>query len=99
MYLITTVACLQWSKARYNSAKVTGVGLKSNPYTIPDEQWVTEPSEVPNVAWSDMFVYMIAMPSAYTREEVKVSFKKLVSSTSGLLRWIALFVTELEGDA
>jgi len=60
------------SKARY-SAKVTAVGLKDDPYTIPDEQWVAEPSEVPNVAWSDMFVYMIATPSAYTREEIKVS--------------------------
>lgn len=60
------------SKARY-TAKVVGVGLKADPYAIPSEQWVAEPSEVPKVAWSDMFVYMIATPSPYTKEEIKVS--------------------------
>ena len=64
MNLTTTMACLR--------AKVTAAGLKDDPYTIPDEQWVAEPSEVPNVAWRDMFVYMIATPSAFTREEMKV---------------------------
>ena len=54
------------------STKVTAVGLKDNPYTIPDEQWAAVPSDVPNVAWSDMFA---CVPSAYTREEIKVSLK------------------------
>ena len=59
------------SKARYSS-KVLGVGLRSNPYAIPSESWVGEPDAVPAVAWSDMCLYMISTPSAYTREELKV---------------------------
>ena len=49
------------------STKVTAVGLKDSPYTIPDEQWAAVPSDIPNVAWSNMFA---CVPSAYTREEV-----------------------------
>ena len=62
------------AKARY-TAKVCGVGLKTDPYAIPSELWADEPEEVPDVAWSDMFMYMIATPSAYTREEMKVSLQ------------------------
>lgn len=62
------------ARQRYSS-KVTGVGLRMDPYAIQSELWVAEPTEVPSVAWSDMFIYMIATPSAYTREEMKVSMQ------------------------
>ena len=60
------------SKARYTS-KVVGAGLKSDPYAIPSESWVVEPDTIPDIAWSDMFMYMISTPSPYTREEIKAS--------------------------
>ena len=60
------------TKARY-STKICGVGLKTDPYANPNELWMVEPDQIPNVAWSDMFMYMITTPSAYTREEMKVS--------------------------
>lgn len=62
------------AKARY-CAKVCGVGLKTDPYAIASEFWVDDPEKIPDVAWSDMFMYMIATPSAYTKEEMKVSLQ------------------------
>lgn len=59
------------AKARY-TAKVKGAGLQKDPYAIPCNLWVAEPDTVPEVAWSDMFFYMIMTPSAHTREEIKV---------------------------
>ena len=58
------------AKARYTS-KVIGAGLRSDPYTFPKDSWVEEPDEIPNVSWSDLFVYMISTPSPYTQEELK----------------------------
>ena len=49
------------------------MGLNTDPYTIPNELYMAEPDRIPDVAWSDMFMYMIATPSAYTKEEMKVS--------------------------
>ena len=60
------------SKQRYTD-KVTGVGLRKDPYAIPSELWQAEPNHVPNVALNDMFVYVVATTSAYTKEEMKVS--------------------------
>ena len=59
------------AKARYG-AKLSGVVLNTDPYTLPTELWVTEPDQIPVVSCSDMFVYMIARPSEYTQEEIKV---------------------------
>ena len=50
--------------------KVTGVGLRKDPYAISSELWQ---AEVPNMAWSDMFVYMVATPNGISKEEMKVS--------------------------
>ena len=46
------------AKARY-CTKVCGVGLKLDPYVILDKLWMDESDRVPNVQWSDMFMYMI----------------------------------------
>ena len=64
------------SKARY-AEKVTGAGLKTDPYSIPEESWTEEPVAVPLVSWSDLFLYMVSTPSLYTKQEMKVSFLKL----------------------
>lgn len=59
------------SKARYTD-KVTGADLKIDPYVIPNESWTEEPVSVPQVSWSDMFLYMVSTPSPYTKQEMKV---------------------------
>ena len=61
------------AKARYKQ-KLAKVGLKDDPYAIPNDLWVEEPPSVPKIAWSDMFLYMISTPSVYTKEEMKVWF-------------------------
>ena len=33
-----------------------------------------DPENIPDISWSDMFIHMITTPSAYTKEEMKVSF-------------------------
>ncbi len=59
------------SKARY-AAKVTAMGLTSDPYVMPSESWVAQPNKAPDVSWSDMFLYLIQTTSAYTKEELQV---------------------------
>ena len=59
------------AKARYEQ-KVAKVGLKTDLYAMPSDLWVEEPPSVPNIAWSDLFLYMISTPSPYTKEEMKV---------------------------
>ena len=59
------------SQRRYES-KVISSGLNIDPYAIDDSQWTEAPAAVPAVQWSDMMIYMIATPSPYTREEIKV---------------------------
>ena len=68
------------SKQRYTD-KVIGVGLRKDPYAIPSELWLAEPDLVPDVKWSDMFVYMVATPSAYTKAEIKVCYEPLISGS------------------
>ena len=60
------------SQRRYES-KVISSGLRTDPYAIDDRHWTETPERVPDVQWSDMMLYMIATPSPYTREEIKVS--------------------------
>ena len=59
------------SKAHY-SAKVVALGLTVDPYTLPKESWIAQPDKVPDVSWSDIFLYLIQTPSAYTKEDIKV---------------------------
>ena len=64
------------SKARYTE-KVTGAGLKTDPYVILNKSWTEEPVSVPQVSWSDMFLYMILTPSPYAKQELKVCSKTI----------------------
>lgn len=61
------------AKARYES-KVLNSGITVDPYAIRDDFWVKEMdvANIPEVKWSDMFMYLICTPSPYTREEMKV---------------------------
>ena len=56
------------AKLRYEQ-KVAKVGLKTDPYVMPSDLWVEESPSVPNIAWSDMFLYMISTLSPYTTEK------------------------------
>ena len=58
------------AQIRYEE-KVVVRGLKIDPYAI--ESWTEAPEVIPDVHWSDMMLYMIATPSPYTCEAIKVS--------------------------
>ena len=58
------------SQARYE-AKTTYFGLKTDPYCI--EEWTEAPETIPKVQWSDVMVYMVSIPSPYTREEINMT--------------------------
>jgi len=55
-------------KKRYES-KVAKAGLKIDPYKL--ESWSSNPDEIPDIAWSDIMVYMTETPSPYTGERIK----------------------------
>ncbi len=54
---------------RYQN-EVVAAGLAQDPYAI--QEWTESPDLIPDVKWSDMMLYMIATPSQYTKEEIKV---------------------------
>ena len=58
------------SKARCTE-NITEAGLKTDAYVIPNEAWAEEPVSVPQVSWSDMFLYMVST-SLYTKQEMMV---------------------------
>jgi len=59
------------SKKRYHyQSKVISTGLRIDPYSIAE--WNKYPDVIPFVTWSNVVVYMVTTPSAYTLEEVKV---------------------------
>ena len=64
-------------------AKFSGAGFSSDPYLLTENNanWEAEPETVPNVKWSDMFVYMITTPSEYTKDEIKVTMKFILEIT------------------
>lgn len=92
------------SRERYIS-KVKDVGLASDPYSLKD--WIREPEHVPNLAWSDVLMYMVATPSPYTKQTIKVmyftykgSLKFVIKCHIGLERYVRFRVfccTELGG--
>lgn len=59
------------AKARYEG-KVTSAGLDVDPYCINESLWSREPEVIPKVMWTDISLYMVATPSPYTKEAVKV---------------------------
>ena len=56
--MLQPVSVLSQAKRSLDTfAKVASSGLESDPYAIPDELWVSQPEKVPEVSWSDMFIY------------------------------------------
>ena len=51
-------------------SKVAGTGLTVDLYVIDD--WTQDLETVPRLAWSDVMLYMISMPSPFTKEALKV---------------------------
>ena len=45
------------SKRRYE-AKLSNAGLSVDPYVIKDHDWVKDPAVIPQIAYSDLMVYM-----------------------------------------
>ena len=60
------------AKARYLE-KLSISHLKKDPYYLHDGDLDASPSNIPNVKWSDFFVYIMSTPSQHTGEEIKVS--------------------------
>ena len=57
-----------------HTEKITGTGLKTDPCVIQNKSWTEEHVSVPQVSWSDMFLYMISTPSPYIKQEMKVCY-------------------------
>jgi hypothetical protein len=57
------------SRERYK-AKVINAGLTKDHFNI--DEWTSEPEKVPNMTWSDVTMYMVATPSPYTKEAIKI---------------------------
>ena len=58
------------AKARY-TRKIILPGLTIDPYCI--REWTENPEIVPAVKMSNMLLYLVATPSPYTKEEIKVA--------------------------
>lgn len=59
------------SRKRYES-KLMSTGLCKDPYALKVDAWCREPDKLPNIAWSDVMMYMVCTPSPHTKEEIKV---------------------------
>ena len=59
------------SKHRYE-AKLSNHGLSVDPYVVKDPDWVNNPAVIPQIAYSDLMLYMTSTPSSHTKEAIKV---------------------------
>ena len=50
------------SRKRYES-KLMSTGLCKDPYALKADAWCREPDKLPNIAWSDVIMYMVCTPS------------------------------------
>ena len=57
------------AKQRYEK-KVASTALTVDPYVIDD--WTEASETIPQLAWSDVSLYMVSTPSPYTKEALKV---------------------------
>ena len=47
-----------------------------DPFTLPDEDWSDDVSNLPEISWRDVTDYLIDSPSTYTKERMK-AYKSL----------------------
>jgi len=59
------------SRQRYEE-KLNKVGLTSDPYCLENSEWEKNPEELPLLTFSDVMMFMVATPSPYTKESIKV---------------------------
>ena len=60
------------SKQRYTKMIAFDLNKKKT-YLLEKEYRESNPVVIPNVEWSDLYLYMISTPSQHTREEIRVS--------------------------
>ena len=55
--------------------KVDGRDLK-DPYDIPDELWLDDPSKWPEIQFGDIYTYLMDTPGIFTKENLQ-AYKSL----------------------
>jgi len=71
-YLTEKLASKPLDKKRYID-KLKICQLPKDPYAYKAKDLDSQPADIPNVRQCDLSFYMVSTPSAYTREETKVS--------------------------
>ena len=51
--------------------KLKSVGLDSDPYDIPKNQWSTDIHMWPEINFGDIYMYLISSPGKYTHESLE----------------------------
>ena len=64
--------------------KLKSVGLDSDPYDIPKNQWSTDIHMWPEINFGDIYMYLISSPGKHTHESLE-SWKSLDTSKLDLL--------------
>jgi hypothetical protein len=52
--------------------KLKACGLQMDPYMIPEDSWISDPDEIPQIRQCDLYIYLIHTPSPHTKAETKV---------------------------
>ena len=58
--------------------KLKSVGLDSDPYDLPKNQWSTDINIWPEINFGDIYMYLISSPGKYTHESLE-AWKSLVA--------------------
>lgn len=60
-----------------------------DPYVIPIDQWVNDPSKWPHVEFGQIYTYLIESPGIFTREKLKAC--KSLDAYNYYIRYIIIF--------
>ena len=64
------------SRKRYqNKLRIDGETL-SDPYSIPEDEWIDDVSQWPTLEFGDIYTYLIDTPGTFTKEALK-AYKSL----------------------
>jgi len=77
-------------KARYKE-KLRMLKLQNDPYLLDTDDWSAERSLWPPVEFPDLFIYLINLPSPYTKEALKA-----YKSTDAWSYFVSGFVNEVK---
>ena len=60
------------NKTNEYSLKLKTVGLDSDPYDLPKNQWTTTDVSIwPDIDFGDIYMYLISSPGKYTQQSLK----------------------------